>query len=211
MSIKGLTKEENVAFVAVAKRLAQAELAANPVPPTEEEIIQAKQKILDQQLKQFKQFDDARLGKLSLVAKNKRQELIEAMGWTPEMGDCELHFRDKLPGNRCAWSVKWAFYSGTILPRDYFPLEQMSAAGLLLEAHDLCHQKRSSYYRGPDPAVIKREILPIVQRHEAGGSVNLVELRRLIKIQREQYTTHGGVNTREGWGHFKGLPEKELA
>lgn len=123
-----------------------------------------------------------------------------------------MHFADKKPGSQCTWSVNWLISSGTLQPRDYFPLERLSAIELIVEATDLVNQQiHYAEIRCPDKNRVQRELAPIIAAYEDGEIPNLYGLKNKIQQVRESYTSHISpwsfptvplyqVLTRNGWG-----------
>ena len=168
------------------------------------------------QKKYFKQYDE-QLRELPLLFQKRRDEIIELTGWKKGDGLCPLHFQDRPAGSQCTWSAVWHGASGDLRPGDYFPLDTMTAQELLLEAMDLCNQNIKYSVMKPDPVVIRREILPFVEKHFAGDVFSPELLKRKLQKLRESYSTYVapwdltggflGVMFRPGWGTAEAVQE----
>lgn len=157
----------------------------------------------------FKQFDEQITEK---PINELRQWLLEITGWTPALGDCELHFKEKGLGSQCLWSCRWHTGGRGIISSDsYFPLDRMTAVELMSEARDLIHMQLNYHgVRHPDIAFVEKELLPLVEAFDGGGAPQLREIRDKIRKCRGSYTEYVApfdlpadtfmVLVRPGWG-----------
>ena len=124
-----------------------------------------------------------KLSKIPLGFIKKREHLAEVTDWTPDKGDCQLHFKRKPKGSQCLFSAKWHTRDGILAPDSYYPIQYMTAIQLLAEGRDISHPAVT--YAGvprANPAIVE-QIKKIVNSELP----NLRDLKRLIIKTRGAY------------------------
>ena len=73
--------------------------------------------------------------------------IVSELGWEPKDGDAPGHFREKMPGHRCLWTVNWATSQGMITPRDLITVEDMSREQMILELNDVLERGETENFQ----------------------------------------------------------------